>query len=162
MSRKTAIENGSEVAKEEAMSSDVVPIDPQPAQTDGKQGAIQLHEPVLMVSNRPVMPSDIEVAETITVAGVRPIAASHLHLAGSFLNGRPIESSALKVQATLPGDRPIFMSDFKEVEGGALLPGHRPIMASDPKLLHGSALPGGRPIASNEIDDPIALMGYLD
>jgi hypothetical protein len=153
-----------DVMSEPTMSTDsVTKIDVRPAQSDGKDGAIALSQPVSMIWNRPVMPSEIEVAETMSVAGVRPIAASHLELAGSFLNGRPIEASALKVRNMLPGDRPIFDSGFKMMEG-AILPGNRPILASSPELLSGSVLPGNRPIASNEIVDPEppVLMGYLD
>jgi hypothetical protein len=41
---------------------------------------------------------------------------------------------------------------------------NRPIMTSDPMLMSSSMLPGGRPIASNDIvdPDPATLMGYLD
>ena len=42
------------------------------------------------------------------------------------------------------------------------LPGGRPIMVSDPRLLQASSLPGGRPIAANDIDDSEGLMGYID
>jgi hypothetical protein len=151
-----------DVKSEPAMSTDgVVKITARPAQAE--EGAIALSEPVNMVWNRPVMPSDIEVAETMSVAGVRPIAVSHLELAGSFLNGRPIESSGLKVRDMLPGDRPIFVSDFHMMEG-AMLPGNRPIQASRPELMEASVLPGNRPIFSNEVIDPepSTLMGYLD
>lgn len=151
-----------DVMSEPTMSTDeVVKLSAHPARSE--EGAIALSQPSLMVWNRPVMPADIEVAETMSVAGVRPIAVSHLELAGSFLNGRPIEASALKVHHMLPGDRPIFDSEFKMVDG-ALLPGNRPIMASSPSLLAASMLPGNRPIASNEIVDPepAVLMGYLD
>lgn len=153
-----------DVMSEPAMSTDsVTKIDVRPAQSDSKDGAIALSQPVSMIWNRPVMPSEIEVAETMSVAGIRPIAASHLELAGSFLNGRPIEASGLKVSDMLPGDRPIFISEFKMMEG-AMLPGNRPILASSPELMEGSVLPGNRPIASNEIIDPEppVLMGYLD
>lgn len=150
----------------EAMSTDnVVQVTPRPAQNDAnqKQTAIELHQPTSMVWNRPVMPSDIEIAETISEAGIRPIAVSHLALAGSFLNGRPIEASSLTVREMLPGDRPVFSSEFKMVEG-TMLPGNRPIMASNPDLLEGAMILGNRPIASNEIVDPepAVLMGYLD
>jgi hypothetical protein len=149
----------------ETMSTDnVVQITARPVQSEnGSKSAIDLHQPSHLVWNRPVMPSEIEIAETLSVAGVRPIAVSHLELAGSFLNGRPIEASHLKVQNLLPGDRPIFDSGFKSVEG-ALLPGNRPIMVSDASLLEASILPGNRPIASNDTVDPesAVLMGYLD
>lgn len=167
MSGEDAVKaENAEATKEEAMSSDnVVKITARPVQADAQsaEAAIQLHQPVSMIWNRPVMPSDIEVAGTMTVAGVRPIAASHLELFGSFLNGRPISASSLKVQEMLPGNRPIFASEFRMVEGPMLL-GDRPIMVSDPQLLHGSMLPGNRPIAPNDTVDPepAALMGYLD
>ncbi|MGQ9870410.1 hypothetical protein [Leptodesmis sp.] len=148
----------------DSMSTDnVVQITTRPVQEGGsEQSSIALRQPVAMVGDRPVMPSEIEVAETISVAGVRPIAVSHLVLAGSYLNGRPIEASSLRVLDMLPGDRPIFDSGFRAVEG-AMLPGHRPIMASPHELLEASMLPGNRPIAPNEDDpEPAVLMGYLD
>lgn len=148
------------------MSTDkVLDVAAQPAKVDDKQKqtAIALHQPTAMIGSRPIMPSEIEVAETVVDAGIRPIAVSHLELAGSFLNGRPIEASHLKIQDMLPGDRPIFSSDFKIAEG-ALLPGNRPIMASSAALLEASVLIGNRPIASNDTVDPEpgVLMGYLD
>jgi len=156
---------GSEVSKGETMATDnVVQITARPIQTEPskKEAALQLHQqPTSMIWNRPVMPSDIQVADTITVAGVRPIATSDLQVYDSYLNGRPISASSLTVSEMLPGGRPIFVSDFHMVES-EMLPGGRPIMVSDPSLMHASLLPGGRPIASNEIDDPITLMGFLD
>lgn len=163
----TVTADSSEATKGEDMATDnVVQITARPIQADAQaqQGAIALHQSSYsMVWNRPVMPSDIQVSDTITVAGVRPIAASNLQIADSFLNGRPIAASSLKVWEMLPGDRPVFASEIKMVDG-IELPGHRPIMASDPILLQGSMLPGNRPIASNEIVDPepAVLMGYLD
>lgn len=160
----TAVENGLEAPKETTMSTEnVVKISARPVQAEGPLNAIQLRQPVAMVMDRPVMPSEIEVTETITAAGVRPIAASHLQLAGSFLNGRPIEATGLVVREMLPGSRPVFASEFKAVEGLTLL-NNRPIMTSDPMLMSSSMLPGGRPIASNDIvdPDPATLMGYLD
>ncbi len=156
----------SEASKGENMADNVVKITARPVQGEGsgqKDGAIQLHQGSLMVWNRPVMPSDFEIAETINDGGIRPIAASNMEVYASYLNGRPIMASHLKVAEMLPGDRPVFASDFNAVEGH-LLPGDRPIMASDPALLEASMLPGNRPIASNNIIDPepAALMGYLD
>ena len=134
----------------------------QPDKKDKGDTAIQLHQPASLVGS-PVMPSDLEIVSTMTVAGVRPVVASHLELFGSFLNGRPIEASHLTVAEMLPGGRPVFDDGFKLMEG-VILPGDRPVMASDPALLTGSMLPGGRPIASNQTVDPepAVLMGYLD
>jgi hypothetical protein len=168
--KSTPAEKNVEAGRSEAnggegtMTDNVVKITARPVQSEGKQeGAIQLHQPTAMIGDRPIMPSDIEVADTITVAGVRPIAASEMNVFATYLNGRPISSSSLVVQEMLPGGRPIFVSDFEMVDGG-MLPGGRPIMASNPALLQGSLLPGGRPIASNDIIDPepSTLMGYLD
>jgi hypothetical protein len=147
--------------EEKSMSGEVIEVTPKPAKGRAtKKAEIQLHQPMGSIFNRPVMPSDIEVVSTMTVAGDRPVVASHLELFGSFLNGRPIESSSVKVFEML-GDRPVFESGFQIVDDGGL-PGGRPIMASRPELLEASVLPGGRPIASNDIDDPVTLMGFLD
>lgn len=126
-----------------------------------KEGAIQVSSPVL--GDRPVGSGAIEVAESFTSAGLRPIATSKLDVYGTILNNRPIMASHLKVLDTnaLADHRPIFASDLI-VRDDLTLPGGRPILASDPELLNAPLLPGGRPIASNEIDDAETLMGYLD
>jgi hypothetical protein len=125
-------------------------------------GAIEV-SPSGSVWNRPIAPDSIDVIESISVAGLRPIAASNMEIFGTILNNRPIMASNLRVidSNALADHRPIFASDLI-VRDDLTLPGGRPIMASDPKLLEASLLPGGRPIASNEIDDPEALMGYID
>jgi hypothetical protein len=122
-----------------------------------KQEAIQVHQSGALQSGA------IEVAETISQAGIRPIAVSHLEIYGTILNNRPIEASNLTVLDTnsIPGHRPIFASELHVLDTMSL-PGHRPIVASDPQLLEASTLPGGRPIASNELDDSATLMGFLD
>lgn len=105
---------------------------------------------------------DIEVAESFTSAGLRPIAASHLDVYGTILNNRPIMSSGLQVvEYAIPGNRPVFASDLI-VRDDLTLPGGRPIVASDPHLLESNWMIGGRPIASNEIDDSETLMGFID
>lgn len=104
----------------------------------------------------------MEVAETFTSAGLRPIAASHMEIFGMILNNRPIMASHLQVlDYSIPGHRPIFASDIV-VRDDLTLPGGRPIVASDPKLLEASLIMGARPIASNEIDDSEVLMGFID
>jgi hypothetical protein len=145
------------------VNDNVVPITARPAQSEEKKpSAIQVQKPSLTIWDRPVMPSEIEFSETMSVAGIRPIETSHLALVGSFLNGRPIAASSLTVHNMLPGDRPVFDSEFKMVSD-LMLPGNRPIMVSDPQLMEASILPGNRPIAPNVVDpDPASLMGYLD
>jgi hypothetical protein len=147
-------------SEEKTMSGEVIDVSPKPAKGRTKKAEIQLHQPMGSVLNRPVMPSDLEVVGMMTVAGDRPVVASHLELFGSFLNGRPIEASHEKIFEML-GDRPVFESAIKMVDDGGMA-GGRPIMASNPDLLEASLLPGGRPIASNDIDDATTLMGYLD
>lgn len=95
-------------------------------------------------------------------AGLRPIAASHLEVYATILNGRPIAASHLRViEQDVPGSRPIFANDLSFRED-LTLPGGRPILVSDPKLMQASTLPGGRPIASNAVDDSETLMGFID
>ncbi len=147
-------------SEEKTMSGEVIDVSPKPAKGRTKKAEIQLHQPMGSVLNRPVMPSELEVVGMMTVAGDRPVVASHLELFGSFLNGRPIEASHEKIFEML-GDRPVFESAIKMVDDGGMA-GGRPIMASNPDLLEASLLPGGRPIASNDIDDATTLMGYLD
>jgi|GEM_PF-1246652 hypothetical protein len=111
---------------------------------------------------RPVGPSQIEVVETISDAGLRPIAASHMEIYGTILNNRPIMASHIQLSETsLPGGRPIFMSDIV-IREDLTLPGGRPVFASSARLMDAKILPGGRPIAANEEDDAELLMGYLD
>ena len=160
MSSDTVQSNGGE-DKKETMTTDksadsIVKITPRPAQE-----AIDLHRPVSMVMNRPVMASEFEVAEMISDGGMRPIGVSHLDIAGTYMNGRPISASHLAITSTLPGDRPVFESEIKMVPG-EIFYGDRPIMISDPHLMEASILPGGRPIASNDSDDSETIMGYLD
>lgn len=123
--------------------------EPQPA----SKGALQL---------RSGENSSIEVVELFSEAGLRPIAASHMHIYGTILNNRPIMSSDLRVvDISAVGHHPIFASDLV-VRDDLMLPGGRPVFASDPQLLEATQLPGGRPIASNDLGEAEALMGYID
>jgi hypothetical protein len=159
---------GGDAMTDTATNDNVVQITARPAQEEKKKtekkkaSAIQVQKTSLTIWDRPVMPSEIEFSETMSVAGIRPIETSHLALVGSFLNGRPIAASSLTVHDMLPGDRPVFDSEFKMVDD-MMLPGNRPVMVSDPQLMEASILPGNRPIAPNTVDpEPGALMGYLD
>jgi hypothetical protein len=77
-------------------------------------------------------------------------------------SNRPIEASKLHVVSTygsMGAIRPIGASTM-EMSGTMAISGNRPIALSH---LHISEITAGnRPIASNEIDDPYTLMGYLD
>jgi hypothetical protein len=113
------------------------------------------------VADRFVAPDDMEIAETYSEAGIRPIGVSHLEVFGTILNGRPISASHLHVMEYAPGQRPVFANEVSYRED-LTLPGGRPVITSDPHLMEASSLPGGRPIASNAIDDSENLMGFLD
>jgi len=91
------------------------------------------------------------------IAGLRPVASSDLQVYGTIANNRPVLASPLQV-VSYAGSRPIFASELVVLEDF----NGRPITASNPALMHGSNLPGGRPIASNQIDDSEELLGYLD
>ncbi|MBD2080568.1 hypothetical protein [Leptolyngbya sp. FACHB-17] len=129
---------------------------------EGKDGgALEiLSLPSLSAGNRPIMSDDFEVAGTIQSAGIRPIEASHLAIYGTIMNGRPVMSSSLKVAEMLPGNRPIFYSDFHAVEGSETF--GRPVMASEPGLLSADRHMGDRPVFSNDLDDSTTLMGFID
>lgn len=75
---------------------------------------------------------------------------------------RPIEASKIHVVSTygsMGATRPVGASTM-EVSSIMTVSGNRPIALSH---LHISEITAGnRPVASNEIDDPNTLMGYLD
>ncbi len=110
---------------------------------------------------RPVTPSDLTVVGMISSAGERPIGAATMAVFGTYLNGRPIEASSLKLFEILPGDRPVFSTEIAYVPGTPF--GGRPIMVSPAGLLGAEEVMGNRPIFNNEVDpDSASLMGYLD
>jgi hypothetical protein len=129
-----------------------------PKAENGKaeNGSKKSTETGLSLANANEAKSGIEVS-SYAVAGLRPIASSNLEVFGTILNNRPILASPLQV-VSFAGNRPIFASEIAVRSDFA----GRPIMVSDPTLLQGSLLPGGRPIASNEIDDSETLMGFID
>lgn len=75
---------------------------------------------------------------------------------------RPIEASKIHVVSTygsMGATRPVGASTM-EVSSTMTVSGNRPIALSH---LHISEITAGnRPVASNDIDDPNTLMGYLD
>jgi hypothetical protein len=110
---------------------------------------------------RPVTPSELTVVGMISSAGERPIGAATIAVFGTYLNGRPIEASSLKLFEILPGDRPVFSTDISYVPGTPF--GGRPVMVSPAGLLGAEEVMGNRPIFSNDMDpDSSSLMGYLD
>ncbi|MGB3694775.1 MAG: hypothetical protein WA865_22930 [Spirulinaceae cyanobacterium] len=89
----------------------------------------------------------IELSPKMTLVGNRPVEASHLELSDNFVAGghmRPVVKSDLEIVATMSSS------------------GIRPITASHLNISETYRVMGNRPVASNEIDDPTTLMGYLD
>ena len=131
--------------------------------TDAKATGIQLYQPQHLHDNRPVGPDDFTISEIVSISGDRPIGTSTLHLSETYgtVGNRPVESSDFEVVGTL-GNRPIGSSAMQVSEMFSMS-GARPIGIS---TLHidevYSTMGGNRPIASNEIDDSSALMGFLD
>jgi hypothetical protein len=139
-----------------------VKVEAKPAKAKAEaKGAIVKQTPSLSIWERPVMASEVEVIGTLQMAGERPVTASTMGIFGTFLNGRPIQSSDLKIYEGLPGGSAIFLSDFHAVEG-LDLPGGRPVMASPSGLLSSDRHMGDRPIFANDADDAAELMGFID
>ncbi len=94
-----------------------------------------------------------------------PEAGSLVHKPQTLLpGGRPIEESHLQVVSTyssVGGSRPVVASGMK-ISSTLTVSGNRPISAGLLKVSETFSVMGNRPVASNEIDDPSALMGYLD
>lgn len=79
-------------------------------------------------------------------------------------NNRPIEPSHLQIVDTyssVGSSRPIAKSTMK-IDHSLTVSGTRPISVSTLKISETYSVMGNRPVASNETDDPTALMGYLD
>lgn len=85
--------------------------------------------------------------EEHTLPGNRPIEASHLKFVGSY--------------NSLGAIRPIGAAEVHTVSS-LKISGNRPISAGTLAISETYSVMGSRPVASNEIDDPTALMGFLD
>ncbi|TVQ45719.1 MAG: hypothetical protein EA365_07225 [Gloeocapsa sp. DLM2.Bin57] len=82
----------------------------------------------------------------------------------SLPNNRPIESSHLEIVKTFSSVgslRPITKSDLKSTSH-IVFSGNRPIASRTLQISETFSVMGNRPVASNQIDDPKVLMGYLD
>jgi len=116
------------------------------------------------LAGRPVGNDDsVEIVDTMSFSGIRPIGASHLDIYDTMMGGRPIEANHLAIAHTdtLPGHRPVFTNELAVTDDDTL-PEHRPIVSSPGELMEGSSLPNNRPVARNDIFDAEGLMGYLD
>ena len=83
----------------------------------------------------------------------------------AIIPNRPIEESHIEVVGTLMGNRPIFKADsvsaitLVQSEESVGVMANRPVAMTNLEI---TSMNMNRPIASNEIDDPYTLMGYLD
>lgn len=109
-----------------------------------KNGAIELYQRNPLPGNRPIASDNLDISEIVAIAGNRPISASHLRISETM---------------SASGIRPIFASTL-EIRDTITISGNRPIFASTLKVQE--MLAGNRPMASNDIDDPATLMGFLD
>ena len=77
---------------------------------------------------------------------------------------RPVEPNHLQIVHTYSSVgslRPVVKSDL-DIKNTITLSGSRPIMASHLNISQEFKIMGNRPVASNQIDDPSILMGFLD
>jgi len=121
-------------------------------------------------TNEPLKPA--ETAKTTAKSTTKPkleqevvaLSVANKSTLRQLPNNRPIEPSHLNVVSTyrsVGGTRPIISSGM-EMSGTLAISGNRPISVSHLKISETYSVMGNRPVASNEIDDPRALMGYLD
>ena len=89
----------------------------------------------------------LSVPQKTLLPGNRPIEPSHLQIVNTYSSvgsARPVTKSGIKVSSTM------------------VISGNRPITLSTLQVSDTYTVMGNRPVASNEIDDPTTLMGYLD
>ncbi len=114
------------------------------------------------------MSKDLEVdtkstkAESSENSSPTQIQVAH---SAMIMPNRPIEESHLQVVGTIMGNRPIFKTEsvsgisFVHSEDSVGAMANRPVATTQLQI---TSMMVNRPIASNEVDDPYALMGYLD
>jgi hypothetical protein len=93
-------------------------------------------------------PTQIQVSQPNTMIHNRPVEHSNWEVAGMLTANRPIAKANHTTSVTLI-----------QPEDAAGVMANRPIAATQLQI---SSMVMNRPIASNDIDDPDLLMGYLD
>jgi hypothetical protein len=149
---KTADNNGT--SESQLATSKATAITTTASKTSGrrktstsKSKAIELYQPSSLPNMRPIASSEVDIVkEDASYPGYRPVSAAHLVVVSD---------------QTLPNHRPIVKSGLVIVDTDTL-PNHRPVVRSKFPLPGSESLPNHRPIASNQIDDPYELMGFLD
>lgn len=79
-------------------------------------------------------------------------------------NNRPVEAGHLEVVKTFTSVgslRPITKG-HNYAGSNLVISGSRPIAARTLQISETYSVMGNRPVASNQIDDPVVLMGYID
>ncbi len=92
-------------------------------------------------------PGKLQFSKDITLPGNRPVEASHLNVVSTYKSAG--------------GARPVTSGTFK-IASAITLSGNRPIAASHLHISDSYVVMGNRPVASNAIDDPTTLMGFID
>jgi hypothetical protein len=101
-------------------------------------------------------------AESSVHSAQTQIQVSH---SAMIMPNRPIEESHLEIVGTIMGNRPIFKTEsasgvsFVHSEDSVGAMANRPVATTQLQI---TSMLVNRPVASNEVDDPYALMGYLD
>lgn len=102
---------------------------------------IQVYKHGDLPNNRPIGIDTLEISETLSIFGNRPVSKSHLKIL-EMVGNRPVMASEMLV------------SEFFDMSG------HRPVGVSGLVVTEVYGL--NRPVASNDTDDSGILMGYLD
>ncbi|MDY7023075.1 MAG: hypothetical protein SWJ54_17285 [Cyanobacteriota bacterium] len=108
-------------------------------------------QPAKAESTQNTAPTQIQVAQSAQSAMIMP--------------NRPIEESHLEVVGMISRNRPVFKTEsasgmtFVHSEDTVGAMANRPVAHTQLQI---TSMAANRPIASNQIDDPYALMGYLD
>ncbi|MBW4591461.1 MAG: hypothetical protein KME46_00675 [Brasilonema angustatum HA4187-MV1] len=89
---------------------------------------------------------EVKVDNTLPVGGIRPVSSSSLQVVETrnVMGIRPVTGHSFEIAHTMNQS------------------GTRPIGTSDLVIYETYSAMGNRPIASNTIDDPESLMGFLD
>ncbi|CAD5938663.1 hypothetical protein PCC9214_01773 [Planktothrix tepida] len=142
----TANSNQDNKTQADQVKVDIVNNEPTTDMSPENQLEI-VDKPAKKGSQANTAPTQIQVASTMTFMN-RPIEHSHLEIAGMLSANRPIFKSNTPNDVAL-----IHLEDAV----GALA--NRPIEASHLQI---TSMVMNRPIATNDIDDPVTLMGFLD
>ncbi|MEL7038057.1 MAG: hypothetical protein AAFO04_20930 [Cyanobacteria bacterium J06592_8] len=141
-------------------------------QTTG-QGITKAQEETVQVketdnSHEQKMSKDLEMqTQPAKAESTQNTASTQIQVAQSamIMPNRPIEESHLEVVGMISRNRPVFKTEsasgmtFVHSEDTVGAMANRPVAHTQLQI---TSMVANRPIASNQVDDPYALMGYLD